>query len=178
MLRRRDHRPDTDYINASYVRSSRLSDSSSSVQSSNESLDSVKCELRNWNWRGKGSHGTKTYEPILYSITNIVQVAWIDPCEGFSDFCLIFKLWLRMIKFYILMSDPRSPYHQSFIKRFSPVLYLKFSNRFWEIYTNIQKSCYLWSSDSGLWIIHLIKVKPVQINRHSGLVKLDHKICT
>ncbi|XP_026742026.1 tyrosine-protein phosphatase corkscrew-like isoform X1 [Trichoplusia ni] len=47
VLRRRDNRQDSDYINASYIRSSRLSDSSSSVQSSNESLDSVKSLIIN-----------------------------------------------------------------------------------------------------------------------------------
>ncbi|CAH1647854.1 unnamed protein product [Spodoptera littoralis] len=47
VLRRRDNRPESDYINASFVRSSRLSDSSSSVQSSNESLDSVQSLILN-----------------------------------------------------------------------------------------------------------------------------------
>ncbi|CAG9558167.1 unnamed protein product [Danaus chrysippus] len=41
LLRGRDGRTESDYINANYIRSSRLSDSSSSVQSSNESLNSV-----------------------------------------------------------------------------------------------------------------------------------------
>lgn len=36
----------SDYINANYIRSSRLSDISSSVQSSTESLNSVHCELK------------------------------------------------------------------------------------------------------------------------------------
>ncbi|XP_013189154.1 tyrosine-protein phosphatase corkscrew [Amyelois transitella] len=41
VLRSRNNRPEADYINANYIRTSRLCDSSSSVQSSNESLDSV-----------------------------------------------------------------------------------------------------------------------------------------
>ncbi|XP_031767330.2 tyrosine-protein phosphatase corkscrew-like isoform X2 [Galleria mellonella] len=41
VLRGSNNKPDADYINANYIRSSRLCDSSSSVQSSNESLDSV-----------------------------------------------------------------------------------------------------------------------------------------
>ncbi|XP_072931302.1 tyrosine-protein phosphatase non-receptor type 11-like isoform X2 [Epargyreus clarus] len=41
ILRGSNDPPESDYINASYIRSPRLSDSSSSVQSSNESLDSV-----------------------------------------------------------------------------------------------------------------------------------------
>ncbi|XP_030030123.2 tyrosine-protein phosphatase corkscrew isoform X2 [Manduca sexta] len=42
VLGRRDNKCESDYINASYVRTTRLSDSCSSVQSSNESLNSVK----------------------------------------------------------------------------------------------------------------------------------------
>ncbi|XP_039763667.1 tyrosine-protein phosphatase corkscrew-like isoform X2 [Pararge aegeria] len=41
VLRKRCDRSESDYINANYIRSSRLGDSSSSVQSSNESLNSV-----------------------------------------------------------------------------------------------------------------------------------------
>lgn len=47
VLRRRDNKLESDYINASFVRSSRLSDSTSSVQSSNESLDSVQSLILN-----------------------------------------------------------------------------------------------------------------------------------
>ncbi|CAB3259012.1 unnamed protein product [Arctia plantaginis] len=47
ILRQREGRTESDYINASFVRSSRLSDSSSSVQSSNESLDSVQSLILN-----------------------------------------------------------------------------------------------------------------------------------
>ncbi|XP_075991111.1 tyrosine-protein phosphatase non-receptor type 11-like isoform X2 [Anticarsia gemmatalis] len=47
VLRQRENRVDSDYINASFIRSTRLSDSSSSVQSSNESLDSVQSLILN-----------------------------------------------------------------------------------------------------------------------------------
>ncbi|XP_053624328.1 tyrosine-protein phosphatase corkscrew-like isoform X2 [Plodia interpunctella] len=51
ILRSRDNRTEPDYINANYIRTSRLCDSTSSVQSSNESLDSVnslikRCEAK------------------------------------------------------------------------------------------------------------------------------------
>ncbi|XP_049885280.1 tyrosine-protein phosphatase corkscrew-like isoform X2 [Pectinophora gossypiella] len=51
VLRRRGERPESDYINANYIRCCRLSDSSSSMQSSNESLDSVQSLIL----RGDGS---------------------------------------------------------------------------------------------------------------------------
>lgn len=44
ILRRRDDKPESDYINANYIRAPRLNDSTNSVQSSNESLDSIHCE--------------------------------------------------------------------------------------------------------------------------------------
>lgn len=44
ILRNVNDKNKSDYINANYIRCCRLRDSSSSVQSSNESLNSVSCE--------------------------------------------------------------------------------------------------------------------------------------